>query len=175
MLKGRHIRPTADRVREALFSILGDTVRGSRVLDLFAGTGALGLEALSRGAETVIFVERYTAARDIIKANIAALGLEEECEVVAGDYRTALRRLGERGESFNLIMADPPYRTAADRGETSVENLLSQIDQSATLREDGLVVIEHLHGTRPDIPDSSWHEVQSKRYGRTGLSFNELR
>ena len=174
VLKGRHIRPTTDRVREALFSILGDRVPGSRVLDLFAGTGALGLEALSRGAETVIFVERSPPARDIIKANIAALGLEEECEIIAGDYRTALRRLGERGESFNLIMADPPYRTAADGEETSVENLLSQIDQSATLREDGIVVIEQLRGTKPVIPDSSWHEVQSKRYGRTGLSFYKL-
>ena len=170
-LSSRRVRPTADRVREALFSILGGTVTGSRVLDLFAGTGALGLEALSRGAEKVVFVERSGPVLEIIEANISRLGVEKESEVITDDYRTALKRLGERGDRFDLILADPPYESPGERGKTAGENILSLIGEFDMLREDGLVVIEHFYRTKPVLPDSSWQEIQAKKYGRTGLTF----
>ena len=103
--KGAGVRPTADRVREALFSILGD-VSGARVLDLFAGTGALAIEALSRGAAEATLVDTDTG---IVARNVAELGLEPRARVVRGDARGFMRR--ERG-TFDLVFCDPPYRLA---------------------------------------------------------------
>jgi 16S rRNA (guanine966-N2)-methyltransferase len=106
--KGNAVRPTSDRVREALFSILGERVRGARVLDLFAGTGALGLEALSRGAASAVFVDQDVTA---VRANLAALGLTAEVH-----RREALAYLqGARGP-FDLVFLDPPYKSAPDLG-----------------------------------------------------------
>ncbi|WP_026912456.1 16S rRNA (guanine(966)-N(2))-methyltransferase RsmD [Patulibacter minatonensis] len=110
---GLDTRPTGDRVRESLFSILGP-LHGARVLDLFAGTGALGLEALSRGAAHATFVERDRRALDALGANIDAFGLDQdEALVVRGDYRRALRDAGARGEAYDLVLLDPPYRDAS--------------------------------------------------------------
>jgi len=167
MFKGTRIRPTSDRVREALFSILGDTVRGSRVLDLFAGSGALGLEALSRGAEKVVFVEKDRDAREIIRDNITDLAMEAFCEVIPGDYRNILKRLGNKHDSFDLILADPPYQ---DTEGGAAENILSLIGEFDTLRKNGLVVIEHSRRIKINIPDSSWKIFQIKRYGRSCLT-----
>jgi 16S rRNA (guanine966-N2)-methyltransferase len=104
------VRPTSDRAREALFSILGD-VSHDRVLDLFCGTGALGIEAISRGAASAVLVD--TDPR-LARRNVAELGLEERCRVVRSD---ALRYLRRSRESFDLILCDPPYRRAAGLGE----------------------------------------------------------
>ncbi len=110
--RGRSTRPTSDRVREALFSVLG-SVEGARVLDLFAGTGALGIEALSRGATRAVFVERDTAALDALKANLAALDLcAPEAEVRRADALAALRTARERHETYDLLFVDPPYGDA---------------------------------------------------------------
>ena len=110
--RGRDTRPTSDRVREALFSILG-SVEGARVLDLFAGTGALGIEALSRGACRAVFVERDTAALDVLRANLEALELrEDEAEVRRAEALGALRTARERRETYDLIFVDPPYGDA---------------------------------------------------------------
>jgi 16S rRNA (guanine966-N2)-methyltransferase len=105
--KDARVRPTAARVREAWMSILGDALPGSRVLDLFAGSGALGLEALSRGAESVTFVELNPASLVALKHNIAALGVEHSSTVHRGDAMRYAERLGER--AFDLVVADPPY------------------------------------------------------------------
>jgi 16S rRNA (guanine966-N2)-methyltransferase len=111
--RGRDVRPTSDRVREALFSVLGD-VAGARVLDLFAGSGALGIEALSRGAAAAVFVDSAPAAAAAVRANLAALGL-------AGDVhgRTAARFLSGApgsGRQYDLVFIDPPYRLARALG-----------------------------------------------------------
>jgi 16S rRNA (guanine966-N2)-methyltransferase len=102
---GRDVRPTADRAREAVFAALG-TIDGAAVLDAFAGSGALGLEALSRGAATCVFVERAPRSLEVLRANIRALGVEERARVERGD---ALRYLGAGGRSFDLVLLDPPY------------------------------------------------------------------
>jgi 16S rRNA (guanine966-N2)-methyltransferase len=108
--RGQRTRPTSDRVREALFSILGP-LDGARVLDLFAGSGALGLEALSRGAAHATFVERERAALRALRDNAADLGAD--AEVVAADVTVFLRAARERGAQYDLIFLDPPYRDAA--------------------------------------------------------------
>lgn len=104
---GRGTRPTADRVREALFAILGERVTGARVLDLFAGTGALAIEALSRGARSAVLVEPDARAASVIRANLEALGLAASARVRRTRAETYLRRPG--GEPFDLVFLDPPY------------------------------------------------------------------
>jgi len=114
--RGRATRPTSERVREALFAMLGD-VDGARALDLFAGTGALGIEALSRGAERVVFVERDAAAARVLGENLSALGLSaREAEVRRGEARQALRSARAAKETYDLIFIDPPYGQAHDWG-----------------------------------------------------------
>ena len=114
--RGRATRPTSDRVREALFSILGE-LSGARVLDLFAGTGALGIEALSRGAKRAVFVERDGRALQRLASNLEALGLQEdEAEVRRGEALGVLRRARACAETYDLVLIDPPYRRASDLG-----------------------------------------------------------
>ena len=113
---GRTTRPTSDRVREALFSILGP-LEGADVLDLYAGSGALGLEALSRGAARAVFVERDARTAAVLQDNLATLGLgADEAEVRRADVLAALRDASERGETYSLVLCDPPYRLAAALG-----------------------------------------------------------
>jgi 16S rRNA (guanine966-N2)-methyltransferase len=113
---GRGTRPTSDRVREALFSTLGP-IDGARVLDLYAGSGALGIEAVSRGARSALLVERDPRAVAVIRANLDALGLAEpEARVHAGTARTALRNASARGDTYDLVFLDPPYRRAPELG-----------------------------------------------------------
>jgi 16S rRNA (guanine966-N2)-methyltransferase len=111
---GAATRPTSDRVREALFAILGPAVEDARVLDLFAGSGALGIEALSRGAAEATFVERDAAALRALRANLAALGIE--AEVRPGDARAFLRTASSAHRQYDLVLLDPPYRLAARLG-----------------------------------------------------------
>ena len=106
-VRGRGVRPTTDRVREAWMAAIGGKVEGARVLDLFAGSGALGLEALSRGAEEVVFVERAKGALVPLRGNVELLGAKGECRIVAGDAMAFVRRLTEG--AFDLGLADPPY------------------------------------------------------------------
>jgi 16S rRNA (guanine966-N2)-methyltransferase len=114
--RGRVTRPTSDRVREALFGLLGD-VRGAAVLDLFAGAGGLGIEALSRGASRAVFVERDRAALRALGENLRALGIgREDAEVRNADALSALRTARRRAETYDLVFIDPPYSAASDLG-----------------------------------------------------------
>ena len=134
--KGRTTRPTSDRVREALFAMLGD-ITGTRVLDLYAGTGALGIEAVSRGARQAIFVERDRAAIGALQANLSALGLtDEQAEVRREDADDALRRARERQETYDLVLIDPPYGRVLELGPR-----LSAV-LGALLAPDGRVVLK---------------------------------
>jgi 16S rRNA (guanine966-N2)-methyltransferase len=114
--RGRDTRPTSDRVREALFAILGD-LDDARVLDLYAGSGALAIEALSRGAASATLVERDARAAAVIRANLEALGLApDEAQVVNQPAGAALRDASRRGDTYDLVLLDPPYRDAATLG-----------------------------------------------------------
>ena len=126
--RGRDTRPTADRVREALFSTLGP-LGGETVLDLFAGSGALAIEALSRGAARAVLVERDARAAEVIRSNLQALGVgEDEARVVVAPARSALRDARARGATYDLVFLDPPYRSAATLGRElsdALEGLLA--------------------------------------------------
>lgn len=128
------VRPTSDRVRESLFARLGD-VTGARVLDLFAGTGALAIEALSRGAERAVLVDRAAASLEVLRRNLLALDVGDRAEVVGGDALRLIPRLGERGP-FDLVFLDPPY--AWD----GLAELLVRIVSHDLLAPDALVVVE---------------------------------
>ncbi|HEX2086161.1 MAG TPA: 16S rRNA (guanine(966)-N(2))-methyltransferase RsmD [Solirubrobacteraceae bacterium] len=125
---GRATRPTSDRVREALFSILGP-LDGAGVLDLYAGSGALGIEALSRGAASAVFVERDPRAVATLRANLAALAID--AEVRRADALAALRDARERGETYDLVLCDPPYRQAPGLGRSLGEALGPVLAQGA--------------------------------------------
>ena len=129
--KGAATRPTADRVREALFSVLGD-VTGMTVLDLFAGSGALGIEALSRGASSAVFVERAAPALAALRANLGALGAE--AEVHRGDARAFVRNASAAGRTYDLVFVDPPYRDA--------ERLGGELDLATVIAPRGRLVVE---------------------------------
>ncbi len=162
---GKRTRPTGDRVREALFSVLGETVSGSRVLDLFAGTGALGLEALSRGAARAVMVESDPGARAAIEANIAALGAGNSVRLHPAAFPAALELLSAAGEDFDIVLADPPYRSGVG------ENLLDELAGFAILAPGGVAVIEHPPAAGPVPPGPGWRILRRKQYGRTVLSF----
>lgn len=156
------IRPTADRVREALFSALGPAVAGARVLDLYAGSGALGIEALSRGAARAVFVEEARGAVDVILANLALTGLEDRARVVGS---TVERFLDEaRGGPFDLVLIDPPY------AEGPPTRQLRSLAAGPLLAPGASVVVE---GRGPDAgPAVDGLELASvRRYGDSSLAF----
>ncbi|WP_372790122.1 16S rRNA (guanine(966)-N(2))-methyltransferase RsmD [Paraconexibacter sp.] len=129
--KGDATRPTADRVREAVFSALGP-LDGLRVLDLYAGSGALGIEALSRGAGHAVFVERDRRALAALRSNLAALDVPDaEADVRAGDVRGALRTALARGDHYDLVLLDPPYRLAPALGAELTEGLVGLLESGA--------------------------------------------
>lgn len=129
------LRPTADRVREAVFARLG-SLEGAAVLDLYAGTGALGIEALSRGAETAVFVERSAHSLSTLRANLEGLGLSTCTRIVPGDVPKVLARLGRGDERFDLVLLDPPYAS----GELG--RALRALIQARVLAEGAMVVVE---------------------------------
>ncbi len=151
---GSETRPTSDRVREALFSVLGASVQDARVLDLFAGSGALGIEALSRGARSAVFVDSSRKAIQAVKANLVALGIEADVRPVAA--RAALRTASSRAEAYDLVFLDPPYRHAAELGRELSEGLtavlapgarvVSESDRRAPLQLDLPLADERRYG-----------------------------
>jgi 16S rRNA (guanine966-N2)-methyltransferase len=159
---GRETRPTGDRVREALFAILGGRVEGARVLDLFAGTGALAIEALSRGASSAVLVEQAAPAVEVIRANLDALGLAERCRVRRTRAEAYLRT--QRDGPFDLVLLDPPY--AASVG--LVAGLLGRLARTA-LAPGAVVVVEAAaRSEAPPWPPGLVPE-RPRRYGDTSL------
>ena len=158
---GDSVRPTTDRVKEALFNILQFRLAGARVLDLFAGSGNLGHEALSRGAAKAVFVERDMKTLALLRENVQHLGLGERSEVMAGDFAAALPRLSNR--SFDLILADPPYAGGFYPGVLDGAQSL--------LAEEGLLVLEHDGTYRAPEVSGGLVRVDERKYGRVYLSF----
>ena len=157
--KGEATRPTADRIKESLFNILGRRVEAAHVLDLFAGTGALGLEALSRGAASALFVDERTAS--LIEENAAKTRLLERAEIVRADVLRILTRLGGAGRSFDLIFCDPPYRQGL------WEKVLSSVDREGLLAPDGCMIVEHGAEEEALPALENLRCVREERYGKT--------
>ncbi len=159
------VRPTPDRVREALFSILGERVVGARVLDACAGTGALGLEAASRGAAEVLLVERDWRVTQVLRENVKRVGLDV-ARVVSRDVRPLLRELAVEDERFDIVLLDPPF----DLG--LAQPLLEALAQDDSIARDGVVVLEHRTSTEaPVVP--ALRLTDQRRYGTVTLSFYE--
>jgi 16S rRNA (guanine966-N2)-methyltransferase len=138
-LKGLSLRPTSDMLRETLFNILGPRVEGSRFLELFAGTGAVGIEAISRGAAFTIFVEKHSAAVRLIRENLSSLEIASEARVIPSAVSTAIAKLQKESTvAFGFIFLDPPYASEAD-----YESTLDSLENSSLADESTTVIAEH--------------------------------
>jgi 16S rRNA (guanine966-N2)-methyltransferase len=175
---GRTTRPTSDRVREAVFSMLGE-VAEARVLDLFAGTGALGIEALSRGAHSAVFVERDPGAARVLEANLAALGLAgASAELRRLDALAALEHARGRGETYDLVFIDPPYGrvrpTSTAAGAPPAERWGTQLSASlpSLLAPGARVVVE---SDRRAPVELELALERSRRYGDTSITIHRQR
>jgi 16S rRNA (guanine(966)-N(2))-methyltransferase RsmD len=164
--RGAATRPTADRVKEAIFNILGAPPEGARALDLYAGSGALGLEALSRGCQEAVLVERAAPALDALRANVEALGATSRVRVLREDAVRAVARLERAGERFQWIFIDPPYA-----GGEMARALVAVGSVCAT---DGTVVAEHDVRNQPDVSVGALARRDHRRYGDTCVSFYGL-
>ncbi|OHE23437.1 MAG: 16S rRNA (guanine(966)-N(2))-methyltransferase RsmD [Syntrophobacterales bacterium RBG_19FT_COMBO_59_10] len=163
--RGCRIRPTADRVKESLFDIL-PPVGGRSFLDLFAGSGCVGMEALSRGARLTAFVEKDFRLTEAIRANLVLLGFSGRAEVVTADAQNGLGRLAGRGKRFDILFADPPY------DEGYLRETLQWLEKEDILAEGGIIVIQH--SVREAFDPSSLRTLvltDQRRYGDTILSF----
>ncbi len=156
------VRPSADRVREATFTRLGD-LAGAAVLDLYAGSGVLGVEAISRGAASVVFVERAPGSLSVLRANVELLGLGPVARIERGDAPRTVRRLGRNGQRFDLVLLDPPY--AGDELGRALEALVA----SGVLARGAMVVVES--GRRHPVPEvAGLAPLDERRYGDTVIT-----
>lgn len=157
--KGMSTRPTSDRVKESLFSILGSEVLGKGILDIFAGTGGLGLEALSRGGASACFVDKTTA--DIIRYNAEHTRLKDLSDIIRGDVFAVLDRLANQGRKFDIVFCDPPYHFGL------WEKALIRLDRGDLLNDGALVIVEQ-GGDENTLPEVSRLKLlRNQRYGKT--------
>ena len=134
--KGEDTRPTTDRIKETLFNIIRDDIVDVSFLDLFAGSGGIGIEALSRGASDAVFVERSGVAYKCIRENVAKTHFDDRSEILKMDYKSALRQLGTAGRKFGMIFADPPYEAGYEK------SILEEIDRNCLMTDEATVIIE---------------------------------
>jgi 16S rRNA (guanine(966)-N(2))-methyltransferase RsmD len=163
--KNLSLRPTSDRVKESIFNILREEIEGRMVLDLFAGTGNLGIEALSRGAKKVIFVEKGRHALTLIERNLAQFELEGRSEVLPIDANRAIGILNQRGNNFDLIFMDPPYEKGL------IERTLTKLSSHPIYHRDSILIIEHHR--RELLPPAihGWNLIRQRQMGETVISF----
>jgi len=173
-LKGLALRPTSDRLRETLFNVLGPGVAGARFLDLFAGTGAIGIEALSRGASEVVFVENHAPAAALIRRNLDSLGIRSGATVLAMEAVRGLERLVTRREAgdaaFSCVFLDPPYAAAEDYAR-----VLKFLGSSDLVAIDGLVVAEHRRKVELSEKFGELRRFRVLKQGDAALSFYRRR
>jgi len=158
---GDAVRPTSDKVREAIFDLLMNDVYGSKVVDLFAGSGSLGIEALSRGAEKCWFCDRSRESIGFVKRNLRNLGIEDGTVLIQGDYRKALGRIKEK---VDIVLLDPPY------ADGLYEDALALVGSLDLLADDGIIIAEHdAHLALPEKV-GGLSIAKTRKYGRTMVS-----
>jgi len=163
---GNRIRPTSARVREALFSILNTRVSEAKVLDLCCGTGTIGLEALSRGASRVVFVDNHLDSLQLLKDNLKRCGNPNNTVIVSSDAWNIVRQPQILQEApYDIIYVDPPYQ------HQELESLLSKLGTQLLLSDDGIMVVEHFWKTALPREVNSLEQVRQARYGDTILTF----
>ena len=158
---GQLTRPTTDRVKEALFSIIQFEIPGTAVLDLFGGTGQLGIEALSRGAESAVFVDAREESCRLIRENLKRTKLEKDAKVIRSDYLDYLNRCREQ---YNIILLDPPY------AEVFLENALKRITEIDILQSDGIIVAERPLGKELPWEFEGFTRSRDYKYGKVLLT-----
>jgi 16S rRNA (guanine966-N2)-methyltransferase len=163
--RGHRTRPTADQVRIALMDTLMPSLPGARFLDLFAGAGGVGLEALSRGAERAVLVERDADAAAALRRNVTALRVARQTLVLPMDAARALNRLAATGERFDLVFLDPPYGTGL------VEDTLLRLGTGAVITLDTIVVAQHFTKHAPPERIGGLAAYRARRFGETTLTF----
>jgi 16S rRNA (guanine966-N2)-methyltransferase len=171
--KGLAIRPTPDLVKQAVFNSLGARVAGARVLELFAGTGALSLECLSRGAVAAVCVERSSRHAEILRENFQIAGFApENLQVRVQDVFAAIAQLAAAGEQFNLVLADPPYgeKNVGRRSNSPAQQLLDEPRLPQLLAPEGLLVLGHAKRDTLAIPDF-WQEKKMLKHGDSIMRF----
>ena len=159
--EGMQTRPTADRVKEALFSIINFDIPGAKVLDLFGGTGQLGIEALSRGAASAVFVDAREDSCKLIRENLKRTKLEQDAKVIRSDYLDYLNRCREQ---YNIIFLDPPY------AEVFLENAIKKITEIDILQSDGIIVAERPLGKELPWEFEGFTRSKDYKYGNVLLT-----
>jgi len=162
------IRPTMDKVKEAIFGMISPYISGSSCLDLFSGSASLGIEALSNGASFVYFVDNYKKAIEVTKKNIDKLGLVDSCSIIFDDYKNALKKLTEKNKKFDIIFLDPPY------SKIKISSLLKEINDMNLLLDDGIVVCEY----EDELLDNEYDDltlIKDRKYGKTYIKVYKKR
>lgn len=157
-------RPTTDKVKEAIFSMIGPYFDGGAALDLFAGTGGLAIEAWSRGIEKLVLVDREKASIDIIRLNLQAVGAMDAAELYRNDAERAVKALAKRGLKFRLVFLDPPYRM------TAMDKQMEELAERDMLEQDALIVVEHDAAVHYAKEITGFQQIREAKYGDTAVT-----
>lgn len=161
---GMGTRPTTDKVKEAIFSMIGPYFEGGAVLDLFAGTGGLGIEALSRGMDRAVFIDLEYKSLEIVRANLKTTGFTEQAEVYKNDAERAIKVLAKKKETFDLIFLDPPYRLKHG------DKLMELMEQNDMVAESATVVLEYDSSYEYPEEVGGFIQIRKSVYGETAVS-----
>lgn len=157
-------RPTTDKVKEAIFSMIGPYFEGGWALDLFAGTGGLGIEALSRGADHAVFVDLEQSSIDVVKRNVQAAGFTEQAEIYRNESLRALKALAKRGTAFRIVFLDPPYKIR------NMDVMMQSLSGLGLLSPGAVIVVEHdAAHTYPEAIDD-FEQAKHSTYGDTAVT-----
>jgi 16S rRNA (guanine966-N2)-methyltransferase len=168
-LKSAKLRPTSDQLRETLFDVLGPSVEGASFLDAYAGSGAVGLEALSRGAGEVVFIEHHRAAVAVIRRNLEALGIDSDYRLMTSEVLSGVERLNQEGARFDVVFLDPPYEEFRE-----YHHVLRQLGRGVLVGPGSLVVAEHSRHTLLEDHYGSLRRVRLLCHGDAQLAFYRL-
>jgi 16S rRNA (guanine966-N2)-methyltransferase len=166
---GMNTRPTTDKVKEAVFSMIGPFFEGGWALDLFAGTGGLGIEALSRGMERAVFVDQDRMSISVIKSNVEAAGMAKRAEIYTNDAGRSVKALEKRGIAFSAVFLDPPYRL------THMDKLIMELQERKLLEDDAVIVVEHDAGHAYPEEIGGCMQTRKAHYGDTAVTVYRFR
>jgi len=167
--RGTDTRPITDMIKEALFNVIGDKIVAASLLDLFAGSGSVGIEALSRGAQTVIFIDNNVKSVQTIRENLSNCGFKENFELYRNDVFRAIEILGQRQIKFDYIYADPPFTV-----QSIFNPFLMAMDQSSLLANEGILIIRSPRKMNLTVKLSRLEEYRSDNYGESTLHYYRL-
>ncbi|MGH9447237.1 MAG: 16S rRNA (guanine(966)-N(2))-methyltransferase RsmD [Terriglobia bacterium] len=169
VLKGKSLRPTSEKLRETLYDVLGDRVVGAKFLDAYAGSGAMGIEALSRGAGEVVFLEGQRSAVELVRTNLQTLGIKSKFQIIAGPVETGIEKLEQNGTRFHFAYLDPPYAEIRE-----YHRILRGLGRSSIFAPQGEIVVEHSRHTRLEERYGALARFRLLRHGDSQLGFYRL-